>query len=271
MFDSYRAEISFKSIEQLSEKIEFFMKNNILKINIPCKGNIKKDFLIEIVKYLGKNYPNLDIVYHYSFYHQYIRNKNESYEYFLEFIDKCCSFNNKEILLVSGSNKRKGFDSISVLNELKYYFSSNIKFGVAFNPYFSLTNEIKEERDRLLEKLSSGLINSIWLQLGSDINLLDNGILFLKKNIKNNSFNKEQDIKLYGSLFVPTKQSLARFKFRPWKGVFFSDQYLNSIEKAEYLTRNILKIYLKNKIDLLIESECSSIKQLKNAKSILAF
>ena len=34
MFDSYRAEISFKSIEQLSEKIEFFMKNNILKINI---------------------------------------------------------------------------------------------------------------------------------------------------------------------------------------------------------------------------------------------
>ncbi len=269
MFESFRAEISFKSLDQLNEKIEFLIKHNIFNINIPCKGNIKKDFLFETIQYLGENYTNLNIVYHYSFYHQYIKNKKESFDYFLDFVDKCSSFKNKEILLVSGSKKRKEFNSISVLNELKNYFNPNIRFGIVFNPYFSLIKDIKEERERLIEKLSSGLINSIWLQLGTEINLLDNSIFFLNKNIKTD-LNKEHDIKLYGSIFVPSKQSLARFKFRPWKGVFFSQEYLNSIEKANHITREILKIYLKYKIDLLVESECSSIKQLENAKSILS-
>ena len=263
MFEPFRAEISFKSLEQLNQKIEFLVKNNILNINIPCKGNIKKDFLFEIIEYLGVNYSNLNVIYHYSFYHQFIKNKKESYEYFLNFIDKCYSFKNKEILLVSGSKKRKDFNTISILNQLRYYFKPNIKFGIAFNPYFPLIQDINEEKTRLLEKLSSGLINSIWLQLGSDVNLLEKSILFLKENTK------DKDIKLYGSLFVPSKQNLARFKFRPWKGVFFSDQYLNSIEKANHETIEILKIYLKHEIDVLVESECSSIKQLENAKSIL--
>ena len=267
MFEPFRAEVSFKSIEQLTQKIEFLIKNNIFNINIPCKGNIKKELLFETVKYLGENHNNLNVVYHYSFYHQYIKNKKESYEYFLNFIHKCHSFKNKEILLVSGSKKRKEFNSLSVLNQLKYYCNPNMKFGIAFNPYFPLIKDINEERERLLEKLSSGLINSIWLQLGSEVNLLDKSILFLKKNINNDL--KKKEIKLYGSLFVPSKQSLARFKFRPWKGVFFSDEYLNSVEKANHLTREILKIYLKYKINLLIESDCSSIKELENAKNIL--
>ena len=268
MFEQFRTEISFKNIEQMNKKIEFCNENSINKINIPCKGNIKKDFLLEIVEYIGLNHSNLDVIYHYSFYHQYFKNKHKSFEYFLNFIDKCNSFNNNEVLLVSGSKKRKDFDVLDVLNEIKVNWDYKIKFGVAFNPYLSSIKEIEEERKRLIEKLSSGIVNSVWLQLGSDFNLLEKSILFLIKNINNNFYN-DKEIKLYGSLFVPSKQSLARFKFRPWKGVFFSDQYLNSVEKANSITREILKVYQKYKIDLLIESECSSIQQLENAKNKL--
>ena len=153
---------------------------------------------------------------------------------------------------------------------MKYELNPNIRFGIAFNPYFSFIEDIKEERKRLLDKLSSGLISSIWLQLGSDVKLLDKSVIFLKENIRRIYHNKNRDIKLYGSLFVPSKQSLARFKFRPWKGVFFSNQYLNSVEKANFITNDILKIYAKNDIELLIESECSSNQQLINTKSILS-
>ena len=269
MFQQFRTEISFKNMEQMNKKIEFCYRNNLHKINIPCKGNIKKEFLLEVVEYIGRNHTNLDVIYHYSFYHQYFKNKHKSFEYFLSFIDKCNSFNNNEVLLVSGSKKRKGFDVIDVLNEIKVNWDSKIKFGIAFNPYISFIEEITEERKRLIEKLSSGIINSVWLQLGSDFNLLEESILFLLKKTMNNNFYDDHDIKLYGSLFIPSKQSLARFKFRPWKGVYFSDKYLNSIEKANSITIDILKVYQKYKIDLLIESECSSIQQLENAKNTL--
>ena len=269
MLNKFRSEISFKNIDQLKNKILFCQTNNIFNINIPCKGIIKKDFLLEIVEYLGKNHKDLNVVYHYSLYHQYFKNEKKSYEYFIDFIDICSSFRNNKILLVSGSKKRQNFDVISVLNEMNYSFKSNIKFGVAFNPYFQFIEEINEERERLLKKLSSGFVNSTWLQLGSDVVLLNKSILFLEHNIRNNYLKKGIDIKLYGSLFVPSKQSLARFKFRPWKGVFFSNQYLNSLDKATNITKEILNTYSKFKIDLLIESECSSNKQLENLRSIL--
>ena len=37
-----RVEISFKSIEALHSILSFCEKNNLYKINIPCKNNLKK-------------------------------------------------------------------------------------------------------------------------------------------------------------------------------------------------------------------------------------
>ncbi len=265
---NFRAELSFKNIEQLKKKIDFCIANNIFKINIPCKGIIKKDFLLDVVEFIGKNYKHLDVIYHYSFYHQYTKNKEISYEYFLKFLDKCILFKNIEILLVSGSNKKNGFDVIQVLNQLNSDINPNIKFGVAFNPYFSLKEDIEKERQRILDKLSSGLINSIWFQLGSDIKLLEKSFLFLKEHCENHFIKNHREIKLYGSLFIPSKQSLARFRFRPWKGVFFSNEYLKYIENANQITFEILSFYSDNKIELLIESECSTKNQFEKIENI---
>ena len=45
-----RMEISFKSYEELRLILSFFHKRNINKINIPCKNNLKKDFLLNSIK-----------------------------------------------------------------------------------------------------------------------------------------------------------------------------------------------------------------------------
>ena len=45
----FRVELSFKTLNQLKNKIDFCISNKINEINIPCKGIIKKDFLIETI------------------------------------------------------------------------------------------------------------------------------------------------------------------------------------------------------------------------------
>ena len=109
MVNNLRFELSFKNILQLEQKLNFCISNNINKINIPCKGVIKKDFLNETIKYIGENYKNLDVIYHYSLSHQYTKNRENSYLEFLNFIKKCKFYKNKEILLVTGSNTSKFF------------------------------------------------------------------------------------------------------------------------------------------------------------------
>ena len=87
MLKEFRLEISFKDLDQLKKKLDFCLSKKIYKINIPCKGNIKKDFLLEVVKFIGVKYKNLDVIYHYSFYHQFYNNKNLSYTKFLNFVE----------------------------------------------------------------------------------------------------------------------------------------------------------------------------------------
>ena len=132
--DNTRFELSFKNISQLDDKLNFCKLNNIKNINIPCKGLIKKDLFNSTIKYISKNYNEFNVTYHYSLYHQYSKNKEKSYQDFLDFI-KNSHNRNYEILLVSGSNKKKNFDSIDALGFLKKEKNLKVKLGIAYNPY----------------------------------------------------------------------------------------------------------------------------------------
>ena len=270
MFNNFRVEISFKDLDQLKKKLDFCLNKKIQRINIPCKGNIKKDFLLEVVKFIGINYKNLDVIYHYSFYHQYYTNRKISYEKFLEFLEVNKTYNkNNEILLVSGSKKRKEFEVLNILEKLKFDLSKNIKFGVAFNPYFFEERFYKMERNRLIHKLNSYFVQSIWLQFGSEINQLSREINFLNKILGNSQKLIDKEIKIYGSLFIPSKQFLARFKFRPWRGVYLSEKYLNSLEESSKITKKIIDFYLSNSIIPLIETELCTEKQFLQAQNLI--
>ena len=116
MKNDIRFELSFKNISQLEKKLNFCRSNNIKNINIPCKGLIKKELFISTINYISKNFHEFNVTYHYSLYHQYSKNRNKSYQDFLDFVKSSRTTRNYEILLVSGSNKKKNFDSIDALN-----------------------------------------------------------------------------------------------------------------------------------------------------------
>jgi hypothetical protein len=263
MKKNIRFELSFKDISQLEKKLNFCKLNNIKNINIPCKGLIKKELFNSTINYISKNFHEFNVTYHYSLYHQYSKNKYNSYQDFLDFIKNSHNNSNYEILLVSGSNKKKNFDSIDVLGSLKKEKNLKVKLGIAYNPYLKKYYKISTERERIERKISSGLINSIWFQYGTDINVLHNEVNYLKKVAHDEKLN------LFGSLFIPSKQFIARFKFRPWKEVYISERCLYSLESFFDFTRDLSSFYQQNNITPVIETDFLSRDKLDSVYSFL--
>jgi len=256
MIDNLRFELSFKNISQLENKLNFCKLNKIKNINIPCKGIIKKDFFNSTIKYISKYHQEFNVIYHYSLYHQYSRNKEKSYQDLLDFLKNSYLNRNCEILLVSGSNKKKNFDVLNVLSKIKEEKNLKVKFGIAHNPYLRKYYDNTSERERFDKKLSSGLINSIWFQYGTDIKELQNEVNYLKKVAK------YEKINLFGSLLIPSIQFIARFKFRPWKGVYISEKFLSSIDDFYEFTRDLVQFYEDNNITPVIETDFASSNKL---------
>ena len=138
MISNLRFELSFKNISQLEKKLNFCKFNKIKNINIPCKGLIKKELFNSTIKYISKNFQEFNVTYHYSLYHQYSKNREKSYQEFLDFLRNSSSNRNYEILLVSGSYKKNNFDSIDVLSNINKEKNLNIKLGIAYNPYLKI-------------------------------------------------------------------------------------------------------------------------------------
>ena len=260
LFDknNIRLEISFKSYSELRSILSFYQKNNFYKINIPCKNSLKKDFLLNSIKISKDEFPNIDIIPHFSILHEFRRNRINTQDSFIKFIRVVKYLGCKEVLLVSGSQKRSTLDSLSTLSFLKdnpLLNSEDIAIGVAFNPY--LPNFLfKEEIIRVGKKLESGLVSSIWIQFGTDYKLLKSRIKILNNIIYSSMQNKSEElnIKLFGSILIPSKQFLARFKYRPWKGVYCSSEFLDSTDFANNVVKKILIAYKENNIFPIIET-----------------
>ena len=261
MINNLRFELSFKNISQLESKLNFCKFNKITNINIPCKGSIKKELFDSTIKYISKNFQEFNVTYHYSLYHQYSENQEKSYQDLLNFLKNSYSNRNYDILLVSGSNKKKKFDAINVLDKLKKEKNLKVKLGIAYNPYLRKYYKISTERERFKRKISSGLINSIWFQYGTDIKVLQDEITYLK-----NTENYEK-LNLFGSLLIPSKQFLARFKFRPWKEVHIAEKYLYSLNEFYNFTKDLVRFYKNFNITPVVETDFSSSEKLDSVYS----
>ena len=80
---------------------------------------------------------------------------------------------------------------------------------------------------------------------------------------------KDEKLNLFGSLFIPSKQFIARFKFRPWKEVFISEKCLFALDNFLDFTSDLVCFYKNNNITPLIESDFSSSKKLDSVYSFL--
>ncbi len=273
LFDlnNIRFEISFKSFDELRQILSFYKRNNIYKINIPCKNSLKKGFLLDSIKISKDEFPSIDIIPHFSILHEFRRNRLNTQDSFIKFLKVVNQLGCEEVLLVSGSQKRSTLDSVSMLSFLKDNPLLNIEdisIGVAFNPYLP-SFLFKEEIIRLEEKLESGLVRSLWIQFGTDYKLLKSRIKILKNIINSTKQNnsEELNIKLFGSILIPSKQFLARFKYRPWKGVYCSSEFLDSTDFANNVVKKILLAYKENNIFPIIETSIYKDEHLKILKN----
>ena len=143
----------------------------------------------------------------------------------------------------------------------------NLSIGVAFNPYLS-GFLFEDEITKLEKKLNSGLVKSIWIQFGTDYKLLESRIEVLKKIIfsAEQANSKKINIMLFGSILIPSKQFLAKFKYRPWKGVYCSNEFLESIDYANNLILELLKTYKQYKICPIIETSINTEDHLTTLK-----
>ena len=66
---------------------------------------------------------------------------------------------------------------------------------------------------------------------------------------------------------IPSKQFIARFKFRPWKGVHISEKYLFSLEEFYCFTKDLVRFYNKNNITPISETDFSSLEKLNSVYS----
>ncbi len=271
--NNLRIEISFKSFDELRETLSFYQRNNINKINIPCKNNLKNDFLLDAIRIVKEEYPNIDIIPHFSILHEFKKNRINTLDSLINFLQTLNNLGCNHVLLVSGSQKRITLDSVSALSMIKantLFFNDNILIGVAFNPYLP-GSLFDEEITRLKNKLKSGLVSSIWIQFGTDYSLLRNRIKILL-NILSESLNNNprfSRIILFGSILIPSKQFLARFKYRPWKGVYCSNEFLESLDAASQIVDKLLKTYELFNICPVIETNVTTETHLKKLKTTL--
>jgi len=268
-----RMEISFKTISELRSILSFYQEKNLNKINIPCKQSIKKTFLLNSIKIAREEFPKIDIIPHFSILHEFNKNRSNTLNSLIDFIHFVKNLGCNEVLLVSGSQKRSTLDSTSALCTIKdnnLFSNSEFSIGVAFNPYLPDVL-FEEEIIKVQKKIQSGLVKSIWIQFGTDYNLLEKRIEILKKIIiyHDKSHKKRLNIGLYGSVLVPSKQFISRFKYRPWKGVYCSSEFLESVELANNIVVKLLKTYKNYNIQPIIETNVLTEDKLQSLKELL--
>lgn len=255
-----RFELFFRDVASLKRAhgslIGRIGRSNVrLGVNVPNKS--REDEIARWVDALLELDASLDVCPHYSVKNNYHRDARACALGVGAFAKKMCDRGIRRVLLVSGSGGRVN-DAVDALERLAkerewrrdVVEEKGFRFGVAFNPYFEDAVEAKRERERLERKLASGLVGGVWMQIGSDADALEAGIASVRA--------LDPDVEMYGSVFLPSKQLLARMKFRPWAGVFLSEKYLGSVEAAEEITRQQLDVFARHGVTPLIESPINS-------------
>ena len=71
---------------------------------------------------------------------------------------------------------------------------------------------------------------------------------------------------VYGSVLVPSARLLAQLRFRPWRGVLLSQQFLGSVLGAEAAMLEVLQVYRRHGVVPLVESGVGGERELQQAE-----
>ena len=250
-----RVELFFKTKSELKDRVKFLCENGVTAFNLVNKD--KKDAMEDWCAVIAEQAPDCSVSSHWSVKYKCAdRNGGDdaTYEKFSSFVNTIAG---DEVLLISGSGEKKSMNSVEALKRLQHDRSVQpppddaAKICVAYNPFFPNEYDRDVENDRLLEKLESGQVSKIYFQFGTDLSLLQAGLDFICK-AKDEKGLDELDI--CGSIFLPTKQLIAQQKFRPWNGVYLSDDFLSGEAGARNIVLDMIRIYRQYNAELLFEA-----------------
>jgi hypothetical protein len=265
-----RIELFFKTSSQLSTILNFLNTQSQIQ-PLYCQSfnlanKIRNENLMPYALQIIEKFPSADVCIHYSIKNNKFKTVDDSSKHFIDTVDKAKHAGVKEILLVSGSGEKRVINSLSILQYLsRQGYVPSIRIGVAFNPYMFSNDEMKMEMDRLKEKLSSNLVSVVYLQFGTELMLLQQSLHFIRDEI----LPKYPTIQIIGSIFLPTKQLLNRMKFRPWKGLYLSPEFLDSVDEADKILRSIVEVYKDFNVYPIIETAITTEKDVNYIKSLL--
>ena len=273
-----RVEFFFKSQSELSALVNFMMATQqtsristtkispVMPQSVFSRFNlankVKNDNILVSAKNIIDVMPSANVCIHYSLKYNSQKTVNQSFAYFSGFLTKAENMGVAEVMIVSGSGDKKAFNAVTCLQMLRdsEKCSTPVDIAIAFNPYFPDPKSRSIEINRLHEKLASGMVSSIYLQFGSDMTLLKEGLTEVQNAL--DTYEKldilkrknPKDIKVIGSVMIPSKVLLARMKFRPWNGVFLSESFLSDVPTAEKIVLEMLATYRSFGVEPLIET-----------------
>jgi hypothetical protein len=245
----------YSSVTITSKKGNLDLDTVLSRLNyVPLlRGGSKADG-VGAIDYEPQYIQQFQIIPTFSCSSNYNQNALQTFERLNDFIKILHKHKIKEFLLVSGNPKMK-LDVLEALKLLKDKLESEelycniqdnglqtkINIGIAYNPY---SKNLELENARLKDKLESTNVTSVWLQLGQDLEKLKTGVDFIR-TIKPNS-------SIVNSILLPSKTLLKSLQFRPWSGVFYTDEFYNSLDFALQNVKDMKQLSLELELEILI-------------------
>jgi deoxyribodipyrimidine photolyase len=249
-------ELFFKDVPDLQRKVEFLGSHGVSSFNLVNKH--RHDDMDTWVDAIREVAPDAHVSSHCSIKYNRIIPRKGPEEQKEGFVNVLSSSKADEILIVSGSGGDKtAWNAVSALQAVSEAAarspSSLPLLAVAYNPYFLDPDDQERENRRLQDKLATGCVGKVYLQFGSDLGRLKTGLEYLDRlNAVNGP--KSKAFEIAGSLFLPTKRLIAQQKFRPWNGVFLSQEFLSGPDHATGILQEMMKLYDRHDVEILWEA-----------------
>ena len=225
-------ELSIYSIDFSDKLINKLASPTLDKISITNKQLHTP--IVEIIKKIQVINPNLKIIPYHSFkYHQKASLQDTAHS-LIKKLEEYQNINIKEILLISGSPKPR-YNTIPVLDILAtiYKIHQYPQIAIAYNPFLTGV-ELEIENQDIKNKLKSGIISSVYLQIGIDLPIIQKSVQYLRA--------LQPNLDIYLSLMNPAPYRLAQFRYRPWKGVYLPEEYLQFPQYALNINNSIYQV-----------------------------
>lgn len=234
-------------------------------LNVPNKK--PGESLLERAAVLRQELPDIPVCVHYSLKHQ--RARGDPVALFQQFCSEAESLGVQRILLVTGPSGPR-IDAVAILEKLKGMHPAHgrLRLGVAFNACLPTETERVVERERLVRKLKTGLVEDVWLNCGSDTDLLEEGISFIRA--ASEGLPGVGPLTLFGSVLRPNEAQLLQMRERPWNGVHFHEDYLGSLAGMDRLTRAVLALYASLGVQPIVESKVRNREDVAQLESMLS-